>query len=65
MKWYIKLGEDFRKIAIFLVSGGFAGWIIDSDKITQMEGFMLLTFGFAVWVIGIVLSSKEVSDGRL
>ncbi|MEE9493040.1 MAG: hypothetical protein V3W04_06640 [Gammaproteobacteria bacterium] len=64
MKWYFQLGEDLRKIAIFFVGGGLAGWILDSDKVTRIEGFMLLSLGLVIWFTGIYLTAKEdESDG--
>ncbi len=45
--------EDMRKLGIGLAGGGLFGVIVNSDKITAYEGFVLLFLGSILWVFGI------------
>lgn len=53
--------EDFRKAGLILVGAGYAGVIIGGDKISNLEGFLLLATGLVLWVIGITQEEEDVS----
>jgi len=48
--------EDLRKLALALMGGGILGLVIDSDKITTAEGWLIFCIGFINWMMAIIFS---------
>jgi len=56
------LQDDFRKAGLVLVGAGYIGVIIDSDKISSTEGFVLLFTGIILWSIGLAQEEDGNDD---
>ena len=53
--------EDLRKLALALMGGGILGLVIDSDKITLTEGWMIFSIGFIQWLVAVAFSVYKMN----
>jgi hypothetical protein len=51
--------EDARKLGLVLLGAGIVGIIIDSDKVTALEGLALFGLGAVIWLAVILLRSTS------
>ena len=53
--------EDLRKLALALMGGAILGLVIDSDKITLTEGWMIFSIGFIQWLVAVAFSASKMN----
>ena len=56
--------EDQRKLALGLMGGGILGLVVDNDKITTTEGWIIFMIGFISWIVAIILSYEEDDEDK-
>lgn len=52
--------EDIRKSGMVLVGAGYVGIIVGGDKISSLEGIVLVLTGIIAWAIGLI---REEDNG--
>lgn len=55
------LKEDFRKAGLVLVGAGYVGVIAGGDKMSSLEGFILIVTGAVAWAFGLI---QEEDNGN-
>ena len=55
-----QLGEDMRKIGIFLLLAGAVGYFIGGELVrNQPETLVLISTGLVTWVVGLLFSNER------
>ena len=53
------LREDSRKVGLGLISAGFLGAVIETDKVTFDESVVLFSVGLLVWIFALIKPKRE------
>lgn len=60
----IALREDSRKIGLGLITAGFLGFVMQTDKITSSESVLLFVVGMVIWILALLQPSENESKSE-
>ena len=58
----VSLREDARKVGLGLVTAGFLGYVLQTDKINPSESMLIFGVGMMIWVLALLKPSENDNE---